>query len=895
MSSNNAEKIKVVADFIAEDNVAFSELPENKIRRVEFFKEYSKNPNRAYTAVAQKLAVPKKTAENWVESYVFLVKSLQPQNRIDPNSGKNLAVELVLRWFNEDLVRAGVDNDRLMSIGQIQSLMPVYHAYKHKYHDANEMAQDVSFMNKNPTNYNTNTNMSFNGNLDYSAPQNPQGPAIYDPSYVDRDEFFLHNGDIEITKKLESLLINNAVAFQPNTVQYMLKEFATNQDVYLSDESAFKHLLVPQLRSMSHKAAIDSITYIFFQSLRRQGKLRDSPLGGGYGPDPYGMGGGMGMGGMGGQPSASMNPNDYMRMQIERMRMNQEAQEEDSFDKNLNKMMKMQLMKSLSGDTNSGGNNDILKSLIATGGVRASMRTGPDGQPIVDFQPGYGGNQQGPESNLTTMLLSKLVEKMFEKPENGDLTQTIMAKAMESAFSNNNLTNKIQELEALKKFMNPGSSPPSEAQLSYELKKSELDIRKEVMLNDINYKHDKDKFEREVHADEQQRANEMTDKILGGLTTMLDKGAPVILEMLKSGGLLPGGQQQEGQGQPQQGYPEEYPIGGVMPVEDQGLETRAYFDTMSRANREDMNNQARYVNESLQETKSEINQIKNLITHGPQQNQGQVVQDYQNQNELQMPVTDQIVGEVPVDMNIPNQQGQGLEQMPSEQDFDNATPQELMDAKRDFDKQKSEMDEYQERLLSALNRKLASEGQQEFKVSEKSGSSPDGLEIPTDQDPDYTGDVVNEVRQEERESNVRTMKDLPKTSDKLLDYTSTTNEIIIDANAGETEGTEYETTNQEEENVVEETVNTDNNTESDPQEEIIEIRDYIPPKVEISDLPNLELKETKVSTPQKQKQKSEEQPKKEAIIEEKVQQPVIQKVEKKSSKSSRKTLKKLTK
>jgi hypothetical protein len=894
MSSNNAEKIKVVADFIAEDNVAFSELPENKIRRVEFFKEYSKNPNRAYTAVAQKLAVPKKTAENWVESYVFLLKSLQPQNRIDPSSGKNLATELVLRWFNEDLVRAGVDHDRLMSIGQIQSLMPVYHAYKHKYHDANEMAQDVSFMNKNPTNYNTNT-MSYGGNLDYSAPQNPQGPAIYDPSYVDRDEFFLHNGDIEITKKLESLLINNAVAFQPNTVQYMLKEFATNQDVYLSDESAFKHLLVPQLRSMSHKAAIDSITYIFFQSLRRQGKLRDSPLGGGYGPDPYG---GMGMG-MGGQmPSASMNPNDYMRMQIERMRMNQEAQEEDSFDKNLNKMMKMQLMKSLSGDTNSGGNNDILKSLIATGGVRASMRTGPDGQPIVDFQPGYGGNQQGPESNLTTMLLSKLVEKMFEKPENGDLTQTIMAKAMESAFSNNNLTNKIQELEALKKFMNPGSSSPSEAQLNYNLKEKELDIRKEVMLNDINYKHDKDKFEREVHADEQQRANEMTDKILGGLTTMLDKGAPVILEMLKSGGLLPGGQQQEGQGQPQQGYPEEYPIGGVMPVEDQGLETRAYFDTMSRANREDMNSQARYVNESLQETKSEINQIKNLITHGPQQ---APVQDYQNQNpnELQMPVTDQIVGEVPIDMNVenPNQQGQGLEQMPSPQDFDNASPQELMDAKKDFDKQKAEMDEYQERLLSALNRKLAAEGQQEFKVSEKSGSSPDGLEIPTDQDPDYTGDVVNEVRQEERESNVRTMKDLPKTSDKLLDYnvtSSATNEVIIDTSTGETEDVEYETRNQEDESENNNNSNdTTSNAEPDnQQEEIIEIRDYIPPKVEISDLPNLELKETKISTPQKPKQKSEEQPKKEAIIEEKVQQPAKQKVEKKSSKSSRKTLKK---
>ena len=583
MSQIDENRLRTSADFLGEPSKVEVVTPsEDKLRAVRFFKEYARHPTRKYTEIATKLGIPKRSAENYVERYLYLNTVLKDRNKIGPD-GKNEAVEVILRYFNEELAKAGIPRGELITAGEISRLSEVLKTYENMYHVSN------SGLN---TNINDNTRqMSY-------YPQQEQYPqedtTIYD--------------DIDSTPEgiLKQVLLSNRKAMSAAKVPNVLRLFSLNPNRYMQNPDLLRDLLALHLEP-AFKSNADSMVRIFQQLVG----------------DMTGM---QTMGGMmGAVPNQGIYPamqNAYSNAALEqRMRMKQ--MEDEAFNEQLNKMMKMTLMQSLR-DTGGGrgGNDDFMKMLLLSGGMKAQMRFNPQtGMNEMNFVPNdsNGGSMNNIENTLVGTILKTLLDKTLNNGQDPLLKDVIPELIKNSLNQKSSVLQEIQAYKEIQGLINPTSGPPSRDELEFKHKDKELDIKKELLMHDIELKNERERHERDMREADQRRADETLGMVIQSINGIADKAGPFIMNFLNPN------KPQEQQAQPTE-FEEVIPTGqemnpydiyngpGTSTVDDAAL----YESVNERVNRSVEENR-RYTTDVVNDLKQTIQEVKQQPVQQQQQ------------------------------------------------------------------------------------------------------------------------------------------------------------------------------------------------------------------------------------------------------------------------------------
>lgn len=727
-------KLKAAVDLIGErdSNEEIIDFNEDRFKAVRFLKEYAKNPSRNYSAVAEKLGISRRSAENYVERYVYLHMVLKDKNRLDPKTGVNQAVEDILRYYNQDLIKSNVPKADLLNAGEISRLAEMVRKYATMYRILESDSELNTEFNDNPR------RMAYNNDYQQTMMNNDD----------DYDQEYDHDGTPEGI--LKSLLLNNRDVVNPRKINFIINMFRTNPQAYITNPELLKRLIMQSCKP-NGRPVVDSMIYIFHQSLANNG------IGGQNGA--YGQAGANGLVMGGGQQYQGYI--DAYQNTAEARRERARELEERNFNEQLNKMMKLTLMKSLQvgAGGSGGGDMDFLKQMMFMGGgMRLSMVQNPEtGAYEAQFVPSNGAaGGQSMENSLVTTLLSKVIEGLVT-PKEDNLTAILLPKLVDNMMNKPSLADEIAKLGEVQRFINPQSGPPSPEQLEYGFKEKELEIKEKLLMKDIELKNSRETNERNVHNAEQERANAMMDRIMEGVNTFGEKALPFLAQVFQTG------MQNQGGGGQQPEYTESTtPYGGEMvdalnPNNTMAVENEALYGAIDNRMNQFTSDIARQNNETQNQLRREVEELKRGMSVGGEQitedtNESLYLRDQQHQPVEN--VADQLYdGYAATDTEQYQQEpqigGRGVEGEPNGEftsnDIRNATTEELLEAKKAYVAQKAKFNNFGEMLEQELLSR---------------GTVPDETDLVVDSgniDPDYIGgdneQLITEMRIAEKENN----------------------------------------------------------------------------------------------------------------------------------------------
>ena len=263
-------------DFIGDndpDNSEIIDFDEDRFKAVRFLKEYAKNPSRKYSVVAEKLRISRRSAENYIERYVYLHTVLKDKNRMGAN-GVNEAVETILKYYNQDLIKSNVPKSDLLNAGEIARLSDVVRRYASMYKVLGEEGSGGDSELNNNFNDNTRNNRM----------------ASYGNEYDDNDDGYGQEFDHDGTPEgiLKSILYNNRDSVNPRKINFILTMFRSNPQSFITNPEALKALIY-QATKPNSRGIVESIVFLFHQTLANNGVQGGQNFGGNGQQLPNGM------------------------------------------------------------------------------------------------------------------------------------------------------------------------------------------------------------------------------------------------------------------------------------------------------------------------------------------------------------------------------------------------------------------------------------------------------------------------------------------------------------------------------------------------------------------------------------------------------------------------------
>ena len=701
----------------------------SRIGAIRFLAEYAKNPNRKYAQVADKLGLNRKTAQNYLKKYIYLIESTRNDSDF---------LETVLEYYNYDLVQRGVDDKELFKASYIQQLAPLISRYGRILDENNHPDDDldenktVSYKNKNITN--TYDNMSYED--EFNEYDDPEEERVNDGL---RDMVDSNN-----TKILRKVL-RHIPEIAPKHIPNLISLFKMREEELMKDPEAFKEFLLDYFNGRGRKAKLifDSFSHMVKNYGNEYAGFGINPMTGvPYDADPFGRAGYGGQSGGFGVPNTPMNPAIYNSPQYyaylaEKERTARQRREEDDINNSIGRYVKtatIGMLQSANQNKQGGGNSlDEIMKYAVLGIVRPKITMNPQtGQQEVVLEPTLGqqnggmfGGQgtQGGENSIMAVMLKGIMDTntaLMTKQMNpeSNITNKLLESVVEKTINGgNDLSRQVEQYKAMQEMFGGGKGHvKTPAEMEIDLKRDELQFKKELMINDMNNKQQQMMFERTAQQRQEDKADQNTKDIMSGITQTLQYVLQPILAGLQHGnlpaglqGMMPGAQPTQTTAPPQQEV-----MGGEYGNEYDSMSPtmRAYFD--------------RQKDDLMRNNEEQMAWAKKNL-------EAQAQQPVQMQPQPQPQQTQET-------KEVPQQRRADIGRKFTVRDFEDYSEEELMEAKRLAKTQLKSIKSYDDSIDEALA-KIHYVRNEAFEDEGSQTSQDDVIMLPENIDPDYTGNI----------------------------------------------------------------------------------------------------------------------------------------------------------